>query len=93
MDGDFGTVGAIYCSVGDENIVKLDRKTQQSKFVNVSKQLLSICADTNGDMKCDTRVFLFDDPGDEYWWEYTNTGLKLAQLRFYEIPTNVGLTP
>jgi len=35
---------------------------------------------------------LFGGPAEisEYFWDYDNNGLKLAQLRFYEIPTDTG---
>ena len=29
------------------------------------------------------------DDTKSYLWDYENTGLKLAQLRFYEVPTTV----
>lgn len=36
------------------------------------------------------QIPLFGADVDEYFWEYDNCGLKLAQLRFYEVPTTVG---
>ena len=27
--------------------------------------------------------------GTDFYWQYDNTGLKLAQLRFYQVPTTV----
>ena len=71
----------------------LVRDKGKSSFTNVSKELLSLCLDTDGDGTCDTREFLFDRDLADYYWSYDNNGLKLAQLRFYEIPTNVGTTP
>jgi hypothetical protein len=79
-----------WCST--ENVV-LVRDTGKSSFRNVSKELLTVCLDTDGDGTCDEREFLFDDSTHDYLWRYDNTGLRLAQLRFYEIPTNVGLNP
>ena len=35
------------------------------------------------------RRSLFSDALASYFWEYDNTGLKLAQLRFYEVATTV----
>ena len=49
--------------------------------------------DTDGDNICDTRTYLFDDSTMGYFWDYDNQGLRLAQLRFYEVATEVGLTP
>ena len=55
-----------YCSL--ESVI-LERDLGQSKFSNVSKELLTLCIDTDGDQKCDTRVGLFDDEGGDYWWQ------------------------
>lgn len=79
------TTGDLYCSV--ESMV-LVRGTGGSKFTNVSKQLLYVYADINGDGTID-RVPLFGDQLQDYYWQYDNTGLKVAQLRFYEVTTNV----
>jgi hypothetical protein len=82
--------GVTWCAT--ETVV-LVRSTGKSTFRNVSRELLSLCLDTDGDMVCDTREFLFDRDLADYFWQYDNQGLRLAQLRFYEIPTNVGTTP
>ncbi|MGD2136624.1 MAG: hypothetical protein PVF08_00095 [Gammaproteobacteria bacterium] len=66
----------------------LIRSTGPSKFKNVSKELLYIYADLDGDGTVE-RYPLFDDALEGYYWDYDNNGLKLVQLRFYEIPTNV----
>jgi hypothetical protein len=83
-------LGDTYCST--ENVV-LVRSSGKSKFTNVSKELLTLCLDTNGDGVCDTRTSLFSDSTSSYFWSYDNNGLKLAQLRFYQLPTVVGTTP
>lgn len=64
------------------------RSKGKSSFTNVSKELLYIYADLDGD-GVDERVPLFDDRLEDYFWEYDNAGLKVLQLRFYEISTNV----
>ena len=64
------------------------RNKGKSSFTNVSQELLFIYADLDGD-GTDERYPLFDDRLKDYFWEYTNTGLKLLQLRFYEVVTNV----
>lgn len=79
-----------YCST--ENVV-LVRGSGKSSFDNVSKELLTLCLDTDGDGVCDTRTSLFSDQLASYSWNYDNSGLRLVQLRFYEIPTSVGTTP
>lgn len=66
----------------------LVRSSGGSKFTNVSKALLYVYADLDGDGTVE-RVPLFDDRLQDYFWQYDNTGLRLAQLRFYEVPTNV----
>lgn len=86
----FDEAGETWCST--ESMV-LVRSTGKSKFTNVSRELLSLCLDLDGDGDCDTREFLFDRDLADYYWSYDSSGLKLAQLRFYEIPTNVGVTP
>jgi hypothetical protein len=67
----------------------LERKKGQSVFENVSKYLLYIYADVTGDGVVD-RVPLFDNKLQGYFWDYDQiTGLKLAQLRFYQCPSTV----
>jgi hypothetical protein len=77
--------GEVYCSV--ESMV-LVRESGGSKFSNVSRQLLYVYADIDGDGDID-RVPLFSDELQDYYWQYDNSGLRIAQLRFYPIPTNV----
>jgi hypothetical protein len=77
--------GELYCSV--ESMV-LVREKGKSTFSNVSQQLLYVYADIDGDGDVD-RVPLFSDDLQDYYWDYDNKGLKLAQLRFYPIPTTV----
>lgn len=79
------TTGELYCSI--ESMV-LVRTKGGSKFSNVSRQLLYVYADIDGDGDID-RVPLFGDELEDYFWQYDNTGLKLAQLRFYQLPTDV----
>jgi hypothetical protein len=66
----------------------LVRSTGKTSFTNVSKELLYVYQDLDGNGTVE-RISLFSDPLDEYFWDYDNNGLKLAQLRFYEIPTTV----
>ncbi|MBI4333312.1 MAG: hypothetical protein HY673_18765 [Chloroflexi bacterium] len=77
--------GETFYSTGSTVLV---RGTGKSSFDNVSKQLLYVYADLDGDGIVD-RLPLFGDATLDYFWHYDNHGLKLAQLRFYEIPTNV----
>jgi hypothetical protein len=78
------TTGEIVCSTLSMVLV---RSTGGSKFTNVSRELLYVVADIDGDGDLD-KVPLFDDRLEDFFWEYDNNKLKLAALRFYEIPTN-----
>ena len=62
------------------------RKNGQSVFTNVTGDLLFVsqCIDTKL-----IRTPLFDSSLQNYLWQYDNTGLKLLQLRFYQVPTTV----
>ncbi|GAB3193823.1 hypothetical protein ABID22_000442 [Pontibacter aydingkolensis] len=73
------------CSL--ESLVSL-REKGGSKFQNVSRDLLYIYADLDGDGTTE-RVPLFDDRLEDYYWSYDNNGLKVLQLRFYDVPTDV----
>jgi hypothetical protein len=77
--------GETYCSVYSMVLV---RNKGGSTFTNVSQDLLYAYVDTDGDGKLE-RYSLFSDPLASYFWSYDNAGLKLAQLRFYEIATTV----
>lgn len=77
--------GTEWCSVYSMVLV---REKGKSSFTNVTKQLLYIYADLNGDGVVE-RYPLFSNALQDYFWSYDNKGLKLAQLRFYEISTNV----
>lgn len=74
-----------WCSVYSMVLV---REKGKSSFTNVSKVLLYVYADINGDGTVE-RYPLFDSALQDYFWNYDNNGLKLAQLRFYQISTNV----
>ena len=67
----------------------LIREKGKSSFTNVSRELLYIYADLDQDGKAE-RYPLFSDALNEYFWSINpNDGLRTAQLRFYEIETNV----
>lgn len=58
------------------------------KFVDVSGQLLYIYVDMDGDGTAES-YSLFSDELQDYFWGYDNNGLKLLQLRIYEVPADV----
>jgi hypothetical protein len=78
------TTGDLVCSNLSTLLV---RSKGGSKFTNVSKELLFVVADVNGDGTLD-KVPLFDDRLQDFFWGFDNNGLRLAQLRFYDVPTN-----
>jgi hypothetical protein len=77
--------GTLWCSVYSMVLV---RSKGQSNFTDVSKDLLYIYADIDSDGALE-RVPLFDSALQGYFWSYDNNGLKLAQLRFYDISSTV----
>jgi hypothetical protein len=79
------TTGETWCSVYSSVLV---RNGGKSRFENVSRELLYIYADLNGDGTVE-RYPLFGSTLQDYYWQYDNQGLRLAQLRFYEVSTTV----
>lgn len=67
-----------FCNTGSL-IVSLSKVTPP-KFTDVSKQLLQVCV--NGQLSA-----LFSNANYNYFWNYINDGLHLAQMRFYPIET------
>ena len=83
VDGILGTADdEIVCST--ENAV-LSRYKGKSSFVNVTQELTTMLLDTDGDGVGDTRINIFDPMLQDYFWNYDNKGLRLAQLRFYMV--------
>jgi hypothetical protein len=72
-----------YCS---SESVTLARSKGKPVTRNVSKQLLTVLYDVDGDLDLD-RTPLFGDDSFGYLWDYQNSGLRLAQLRFYDEAT------
>lgn len=75
----------VYCSLSQSVQTRTKGK---STFTNVSKELLYIYQDIDGDGRID-RVPLFDSRLQDYYWQYDNNKLKVLQLRFYYVPTTV----
>lgn len=80
------TAGVQYCSVYS---TIQTRSKGNSKFTDISRELLYIYADLNADGTLE-RYPLFDQALQGYFWDYDNSGLKLLQLRFYPVPSNAG---
>ena len=96
------TTGETWCAVdfagGVEPVTVERTKRGVEKFVNVSQDLLYVDACTEYDATtgaCLTwdQLPLFSDANgngtddEQYFWDYDNQGLRVAQLRFYEVPT------
>lgn len=79
------STGETVCSMISMN---LTRTKGPSKFTNVSKYLLYIYADIDGDGTVD-RVPLFSNQLQDFYWDWDNYGLRLAQLRFYPCSSTV----
>lgn len=78
------------CSL--ESLTVTRTKGSKPHFENVSRQLLYIYVDITDDDIDNPRLYpLFDEAMYGYFWDYDNSGLKVLQLRFYEIPTDVTL--
>jgi hypothetical protein len=77
--------GDEYCSIYSSVSVRTKGK---STFTNVSRELLYAYVDLDGDGSVE-RYPLFDDALEDYFWDYDNQGLKLLQMRFYPVPTDV----
>ncbi len=75
----------LYCSL--YTLLQIKNKGQ-NLMTDITTQLLFIYADTIGKGQI-KRISLFDDKLKDFYWRYDTDGLKLAQLRFYEIPPSV----
>lgn len=88
-DGD-GINEEYVCSTETINVPSANGKQSGgAKFTNVSKQLLTLCIDLDGDGDCDRRIALFDDDYVDYLWNFDNNGARLTQLRFIIEPTTI----
>ena len=80
-DGIAGTADdTVVCSTES---VLLVRDKGKPRWENVTAELTSLCLDTDLNGTCDTRVELFENDFEEIFWQFTNTHLRRAQIRFY----------
>jgi hypothetical protein len=77
--------GSLVCSLNAFVSVKA-RSSGPSKFSDVSGDLLFLTTCVNGKS---VSTPLFSQNYQNYFWQYDNQGLKLLQLRFYQVPSNV----
>jgi len=82
MDTADTTDDIVRCST--ENVELTRTKKGAPKFVNQSKELLSMCVDTTdpADGVCDARVPIFSSAYYGYWWDWGTNGKAHAQLVF-----------
>jgi len=73
------TTGEVVCST--ENVL-LSRDKGKPTFKNVTNELTSIVVSFDGGITFQ-RVALFAGGLEDFFWQYANRGLRLAQLRFY----------
>ena len=75
--------GALVCSTGS---ALFTRGKGKSGFFDVTTSLTTInaCFDVAGVVTCET-VSLFDPVLQDFFWQYSNNGLRLLQLRFYPL--------
>jgi hypothetical protein len=72
----------IVCST--TNVLTLQRAKGKSLWQDATSELTSLVADLDGDGDLET-VALFADGFEDFFWQYGNQGLKLAQLRLYPV--------
>jgi hypothetical protein len=73
----------VVCSM---NSVSLSRVGKKPVWRNVTKELTTLdYYYWDGDSWEETSVTLFEQPFEQYFWDYDNNGLRLVQLRFYPI--------
>jgi hypothetical protein len=80
--------GTLICSTAQYVTVET-RSNGKSVFSNATSSLLFVSQCINGQL---TRTPLFASTLQNYFWSYDNNGLKLMQLRFYQLPTTVAAT-
>ena len=81
------STGETVCSIG-AFVAVTTRTNGMSSFAIVTSELLFLttCNTTTGKT---TSTPIFSPNYQNYFWEYDNMGLKLAQLRFYQVPSPV----
>ena len=84
----YDDTGTLVCST-ENTLDVFSRGKGKQTFQDVTSQLTTlqnVCFDLAGSTVCGD-VSLFDSALQDYFWQYKNTGLRLAQVRFYLNPT------
>lgn len=78
----------VRCSVEEIELTRGKGKNSAPKFQNVSRELLTVCADTSltPDGICDVRIPLFSGTYYGYWWDWGTDGKAHAQVVFVQSP-------
>ncbi|MES2965555.1 MAG: hypothetical protein V4760_16865 [Bdellovibrionota bacterium] len=79
--------GSTYCNTATD-VLSMTRKAGTSTGQNVSRQLLTITADIDGDGDLET-IPLFSDDLESYYWDVDAFGRAHAQLRFCPVSTQL----
>ena len=80
----YDATGTLVCSI-QAFVSVVTRNSRKSSFSNVSSDLLFLTTCVNGKS---VSTPLFSPNYQNYFWSYDNSGLKLLQLRFYQVPSN-----
>jgi hypothetical protein len=75
-------LGELECAT--ENVLTLKRGNGKSLWQDATSELTSLVADVDDDGDLET-VALFADGFEDFFWQYSNQGLRLGQVRFYPI--------
>jgi len=80
----YDDTNALICS-SENTLTVFSRGNGKQVFKNVTSALTTlqdVCFDVGGVVTCGD-VSLFNSVLEDYFWQYKNTGLRLAQIRFY----------
>lgn len=73
------------CSTETLTVESANGPHKKAKFTNATKELLTLCLVFDaGTGKCTSRIALFDDELQGYFWDFDSDGVRLAQLRFIQ---------
>ena len=65
---------------------RMEVRTKGKKFENVTKDLLTLVLDTDGDGFDDTRIELFNPALEDFFWNWNTNGKPHAQMFFIPFP-------
>jgi hypothetical protein len=77
------TTGEVVCS-NESTLNVFTRKSGKQTFTNVTNELTSTVVSFDGGLTFQ-RVALFSGGLQDFFWQYANSGLRLLQLRFYQL--------